>query len=277
MKHHFPFVSHNLETKKREDLSFPFEDYGFLYGYGLFETILVNKGLPVFLKEHVARLNYGANIFEISFPFNLKTLETAVADLIEKNQLSSGVLNIYLTPGQRRYGSRRYDFSDPLLLMVNRVVTEDASEIVLAVREESFQRTRMDRFKTLASMKNILEKRLSSQFDDILLYNHTEEILESPLANVFFVQENRLVTPKSPLILPGIVRQYLLDNQKDLSLPITERVVYRDELESFDEIFLTNSLRGIIMVKKTDHYPHLKSGHIAHTIRDFYNRKLNLN
>ena len=68
--------------------------------------------------------------------------------------------------------------------------------ISIAVREESIQRIKMDRLKTMSYMKNIFEKNLHKQFDDVLLYNHNKEISETPTSNVFFIKDDILITPK---------------------------------------------------------------------------------
>jgi branched-subunit amino acid aminotransferase/4-amino-4-deoxychorismate lyase len=276
MKNTFPFVSENLEIKRVGDLKFPVSDYGFLYGFGVFETILVHAGQAVLLHQHLMRLQFGAGVFEIPFDYDETQLAEAAKALLKKNDVESGILNIYITPGERPELGGQFEFDRPFLLMVVRPLGAIKQEINLCIREESFQRTRMDRFKTLSFMKNVLERRLAAKYDDVLLYNHAQELLETPTANVFFVQENRIVTPKSPVVMTGVVRQYLMDHQKELGVSVTERAVFLDELTDFDEIFLANSLRGIILVKSTEGFAHLVSGNISHGVKEYYLKKLNL-
>ena len=66
----FNYISENLELKKKEAMEFPFMDYGFLYGYGLFETIRVEQGKPVLAQEHLDRMRSGAIILDIPLEYS---------------------------------------------------------------------------------------------------------------------------------------------------------------------------------------------------------------
>ena len=56
-------------------------DRGFLLGDGLFETLLVRKGRPVFFKEHVDRLAGSAETLGIRLPYDQGTLYKAIEAL----------------------------------------------------------------------------------------------------------------------------------------------------------------------------------------------------
>ena len=47
MKAIYDYVSKNLKIQKKEELIFPYLDYGFLYGYGLFESNRMSHPHPI--------------------------------------------------------------------------------------------------------------------------------------------------------------------------------------------------------------------------------------
>ena len=247
MKTVYNYVSANLAIKDKKELEFPFLDYGYLYGYGLFESIRVINGNPILIDEHIQRIKRGAIILDIPFYWTADELKDKATELIAKNNVSKGILNFYLTPGDRSHDPAITDITDPFLLMVNREWPNYPEEFyaTLELRQESFQKTQLDRLKTLSWMKNVLENRLNKETDDVILFNDKHEILETTRANVYFVKDNTIYTPKSPMILPGIIRQFLLTNQEKIGYDIVERPITFDELADFDEIFLSNALRGI--------------------------------
>jgi len=266
------YVSVNLEVCQREQLNFPFLDCGFLYGYGVFETIRVHNGEPFLFEKHLTRLHYAATILMINFPYILAECYAQAKEIIEKNDIKDGVLNLYLTPGDRPEGGLEY--GKPFFLMVVRPLPKLKEGISIEVKEESFQRVKLDQLKTLSYMKNILERRFNAHVDDVVLFNSKGEILESSNSNVFFVKDRRLITPQSDCILPGITRNYIMANKDIFGIETEERRITVDELEACDEVFLSNSVSGVITVSHTEDYAHLKSGPFTQRIKEAYDAAL---
>ncbi len=270
----YPHCLYNLTLTQVDDLKFPTQDYGMLYGYGVFETLKITKSKPMFLKEHIDRMEYGTGILEIPFPFRYPEIEDAIKILIQKNNIQDAILNLYITPGDREVGETKMTFATPLFLAFIRPLPRPIPEegISLALREESFKRNRIDQLKTMSYIKNIFEKRFAEPFDDVLLYSSEQEILETPVCNVFLVKENQILTPKSPDILIGITRNFLINNQPYFGYPIIETKLSIADLTETDEIFLTSSIRGIIPIDTLEGIPGLSSGPVSHEIQVKYNR-----
>lgn len=264
----------NDTIKNKVDIHFPFYDYGFLYGYGVFETIRVCNFNPLLLDLHLKRLIYGAQILDISFHDSVDVLTERLHRLITLNQCRDGVLNIYLTPGNKM--DRSFAFSSPFFLAVLRPLPDidPMKGIDVALREESCKRTKLDQIKSLSYMKNILEKRFAEPFDDVILTDDKQQILETPMANVFFVKDGQLITPKSEFILPGTVREYIISQQDTLNISVIEDVVTVDDLSEMDEVFITNSMWGICFVDSVEGVGALRSGEMTHKVHRCYTEQV---
>ena len=267
----YDYVAKNLTLQKKEDLIFPYLDYGFLYGYGLFESIRVINGKPILLQDHINRIKKCSIELEIPFFYSDSEIINSVEELILKNAVTTGVLNFYLTPGDRGIDPAKVADNNPFFLILLRQYPGYSAEdrLSLDIRHHAFQRTPLDRYKTLSWMKNVLENKLS-EHDDILLYDDSDRLLETTRSNMFFIQGNKLITPKSTVILPGITRGHLLKIAKDFGFEVEEREVYVDELIDFEEIFLTNSLRSIILVDSVKSFANLSSKSNAEKIQKLY-------
>ena len=271
-------VSVNFKFQDKASLSFPFMDYGFLYGYGLFETVRVAAGKPILLEKHLERLRSGATILDIPMLHTDSEYMTHIQSLIAENHVKDATLNIYLTPGDREADLSQLSFGDSRVLILLRQIPEIHPEHLysLSMAQESFQRTPLDRFKTMSWMKNVLERKLSLGYDDVLLYSSEKEILEASMSNVFFVKGDLCYTSSSSVVLRGITRQFLLSQSEAIGFDIVECQIMKDDLKDMEEVFLTNSVRGVMLVESVKGMPHLKSGKISRLIQIRYRQLLGI-
>mgnify|MGYP006095547281 CR=1 FL=1 len=266
-------VSHNLVIKEKNELDFPYTDMGFLYGYGLFETIRVHNKTPLLIREHCTRMRRGSIILDIEFSYSQDDMCHQAEKLIKENKITNGTLNIYLTPGNKEDNKK-----EKMLLMVLRPEddTDVDKKLSIGFQQESFQRIPLDRFKTLSWYKNILERQLVHDVDDIVLFDKDKMVLEATTANIFFVKKNYLFTPKSSVILQGVTRQFLLNNQDKFGTEVIWQPIKLEEIDQFDEVFLTNSKKGIILVEKNREFPQLTSKEVSKAIKNTYQSLLNI-
>lgn len=83
-----------------------------------------------------------------------------------------------------------------------------------------------------------------------------DEVLEAAWANVFGARDGALFTP--PLdgrILPGVTRATIVELARGEGFKVREQALTIEELKQADEVFLTNSTRGIESVGAVDSTP----------------------
>ncbi len=84
--------------------------------------------------------------------------------------------------------------------------------------------------------------------NETIFLNEKGFVAEGCTTNVFIIKDNKIFTPKiSCGLLPGIIRGWVISN-----FEVVEKEITKEELLNSDEIFLTNSLVGIIGVSKLD-------------------------
>mgnify|MGYP005785827617 CR=1 FL=1 len=211
-------------------------DEGFQFGLGVFETIAVRKGRAVFLEEHLARMNASMEALEIPGRVTPRwALEELGALFPEKED---GALKL-IASGKNQVALRREnhyteaDYEKGFALTQSPVLRNETSPLTC--------------HKTLNYGDCILEKRSlkGSPFQEKIFLNSRGELTEGTVSNLFFVDRGRIVTPKADCgLLPGIVRGYLFS-----AAGAEEKVIRLEEVEEFEECFLTNSLMGIMPVR----------------------------
>ncbi len=86
--------------------------------------------------------------------------------------------------------------------------------------------------------------------EHLLIQDHTGEILETDRANVFAVIDGVLRTPPAEgRLLPGVMRAAVLSLARRDGIPVTEKPVSRRRLLDASEVFVTNSVQGIVPVR----------------------------
>ncbi len=94
-----------------------------------------------------------------------------------------------------------------------------------------------------------------SGFDEALVLTQDGHVSEGSAENIFMVRNGTLITPPvTENILEGITRRTVLElAQRDLGIPVAERVIDRTEVYLCDEFFMTGTAAQITAVTKVDH------------------------
>ena len=83
---------------------------------------------------------------------------------------------------------------------------------------------------------------------ELPIFGTVKEAIEATGANVFFVQNGVLHTPRVDHILDGITRQTIIQMLKDNGTTVHERRIKPEELSGFQECFLTGTAAEVTPV-----------------------------
>ncbi|HAG42196.1 MAG TPA: 4-amino-4-deoxychorismate lyase, partial [Clostridium sp.] len=131
--------------------------------------------------------------------------------------------------------------------------------------------------KSLNYLDNILEKELALRegFDEAIFLNLDNFLCEGSVSNLFVVKNKKIYTPKiSSGILPGIVRNFLINGLRSKDYKVIEDVISLEDLKNSDGAFLTNSLMGIMKINSVDG-ENIKNSKIIDEIKLYYDNYIN--
>lgn len=230
-------------------------DDGFLFGLGAFETILIKNGQAVFLSEHLQRLKEALKFLEIDKRID----QIMVEEFIAKNKVVDKVLklivsqdNFLMTLGDIPYTEK--DYKRGMRLKISKILRNESSPFTF--------------IKSLNYADNILEKRKVKDYDydEPVFLNTKGQIAEGATSNIFFVKNGSIYTPKLECgLLNGTVRKYVMNNYD-----VIETIIFPSMVKDYDEIFITNSLLGIMPIIKFEDIE-LDIGQITCQISKKYN------
>jgi len=89
---------------------------------------------------------------------------------------------------------------------------------------------------------------------DAMMFDYRGYVAEATGANIFFVKDGEVHTPKPDAFLNGITRQTVIGMLKDMGIKVHERVIMPEELESFQQCWLTGTAAEVTPVGQIGTY-----------------------
>lgn len=251
------FVCLNGDILPQNQAFIPVNDRSFLFGEGLFETILGQNGKIPLLKEHLNRLEWSCEFLGIPFPAQAD-FNGICSTLMTKNSLKDARLKIVVSshdadadePGRKERLSNWVVFCEPL-------PASPATFRLKTIRNAINDAAPLAAMKTTNYLVKTYGRReaQATGYDDGILLNAQGQVTETTTGNLFWIDESGVLktAPESCGLLRGIMRQALLKLLKDNNLKYREDVITPENLSSMREVFVTNSLQGIKPVIQIDH------------------------
>jgi para-aminobenzoate synthetase / 4-amino-4-deoxychorismate lyase len=199
---------------------------------GIFETMLVVRGEPVAQEAHLSRLETSLEaVYGVSLPARARQLVAAHAEGLELGRVRLTFvpeIGIEVEAGEI---DRTLHFPEHPISLRSHAVSGGLGCHKWA-----------DRAAIPPSAKG-----------EAVLVVDGEEVLEADRANVFAVLKGAVFTP--PLdgrILPGVTRATTIELARAEGVEVVEEALSAEQLRRAEEVFLTNSIRGIEPVGAVD-------------------------
>jgi branched-chain amino acid aminotransferase len=91
-------------------------------------------------------------------------------------------------------------------------------------------------------------------FDDALMLDWRGQVAEATGANVFFVINGEIHTPKPDWFLDGITRRTVIGLAKNRQMKVVERAIMPEEMAKASECFLTGTAAEVTPVREIGPY-----------------------
>jgi branched-chain amino acid aminotransferase len=89
---------------------------------------------------------------------------------------------------------------------------------------------------------------------DAMMFDYRGYVAEATGANIFFVKDGEVHTPKADCFLNGLTRQTVIGMLKDMQIKVHERHILPSELESFEQCWLTGTAAEVTPVGQIGDY-----------------------
>lgn len=229
--------------------------WGCAYGYGLFETILVLGKRPVFLERHIERMRLSASFLQLDMPEEDDCTEWAWR-MLRENSVPAGKLKITLLARERIPGEKKIATHTVISFQPGLPYPESLYETGVAIgllNQTKNEKSVLVKHKTVNYLENLLgrERAWQNNWFEGIFHNTKGRLCEGTVSNLFIVKDQTIITPGiREGLLPGVTREIVIKLARKNKLPVRVGKIPEKDLTVAGEVFLTNSLFGILPVTR---------------------------
>lgn len=244
------FINGKFYSQKKAVISV--RDLSVLRGYGIFDYLRTYNQKPFHLDAHLDRLFKSAKYIDLDLPWEREQIKKWVMQTLRKNNFPESSIRIVIT------GGATVDTMTAIGLPTIMILVEKAAVYPPEIYQHGVKLATFPIKRTWPKAKTINyipavmihKKAVRKGYYDGIYLDEKNNILEAANANLFFILNGKLTTPKEE-VLYGISREVLIDLVKK-EFPVTEKELNLKELPKISECFLTVSSKEIVPVVQID-------------------------
>lgn len=235
-----------------------FTNRAFLYGDGLFETMLLKEGKVRFLPDHWERLLAGTAAFKMQLPqgFTLEYLYSSIPILAERTGLGNNA-RVKLQVWRKAGGLFTPTESEAEWAIFVYPLSENAQVIKEKVgfyEDVRLHFSSISSYKTCSALPYVMAgiAKKERQLDDIVLFDVYGNIAECSVSNIFWLKNGQLFTPAIESgCIAGVMRKQLLSKANELGIKVIEGLFPTIELLEAEAV-LTCNVAGIQQIRQIE-------------------------
>lgn len=245
----------NNEFQDIKDAKISPMDRGFLFGDSIYEVIIAFKKNPFQLDAHLERLEKNLSILGYNLK-NFLELKEVILDLISRNSFSNQVIYVQISRGtdEIRDHIPKPNLVPTVFISSHELQTDfslNSGEKAILKKDFRWRRSQIKATSLLANVMFRDESNKKGVFETILYENGY--VTEGAVSNIFCCKNDKVFTPSlEENILPGVTRKVILELLEENSISYEENKISLDFFSSSDEIWVTNSTKGIIPIVDLD-------------------------
>jgi len=228
------------------------------YASSVFEGQRAYNGQIFKLAEHSRRLHKSANILGFEIPWSVEEINAACNEVLKANGLAEAYMRPVAWLGSERMGVSPAGAKVHLAIAAwewgkyfDPAKANAGIRLTIAPWRRPAPYTAPVHSKASGLYMIAMLSRKHAEdtgYDDALMFDWRGQVAEATGANAFFVRDGTLYTPTPDCFLDGITRRTVMDLARQRGIEVVERAIWPEELESFEQMFLTGSAAEVTPV-----------------------------
>ena len=228
------------------------------YASAVFEGQRAYNGTIFKLAEHSERLRNSAAILGYTLPWSVEEISAACNETLAANGLTDAYVRPIAWRGSEQMGVSAQRTKPHLAIaawvwgkyfdpnLASRGIRLDIAEWRRPAPYTAPTASKASGLYMIATMSK--HKAEDRGFNDALMFDWRGQVAEATGANAFFIRDNVIHTPTPDCFLDGITRRTVIGLAKKRGIEVVERAIWPEELESFQQMFLTGSAAEVTHV-----------------------------
>ncbi len=232
----------------------PLPDRGLDFGDGLFETLLLLAGKPLYLELHMQRLEQG--LHALGFPSCLNEIRDQIHTALNSGDFPGEMtMRVTVTRGSGPRGYTPLQATIPRVIIMTWARTGQSYSGMLPPAQLAVAKIRWGCQPMLAGIKHLnrLEQVLAARereaaaVDEVVMLNQAGDVISVAAGNIFIINGDELLTPQlSECGVHGTRRRLIIEQLAPaLGLKVQEAELTVAQVESAGEVFYCNALIGL--------------------------------
>ena len=228
------------------------------YASSVFEGQRAYNGEIFKLNEHSQRLHMSAQILGFEIPWSVAEINAACKEVLKANKLVDAYMRPVAWRGSEAMGVSAQGTKPHLAIAAwewgkyfDPKLAEKGIRLDIARYRRPAPYTAPVHSKAagLYMIATLSRQQAESRgYEDALMFDWRGQVAEATGANAFFVRNGELHTPTPDCFLDGITRRTIMGLARKRGVEVVERDIWPDELESFEQMFLTGSAAEVTFV-----------------------------
>jgi len=224
-------------------------------GMQIYEVVRVIGGKPLFLKEHIERLENSFKVLNMEVPQKIKNLGDEIYEFLRHARIVNG--NVKIIYDGIGGAENRTIIYEAVSRYPDRTLYENG--VVVATLEKSRTspgaKTMEDDLRIHAD-----NKKKEKNAYEVILVDGQGNMTEGSRSNIFFFKDGILHTAPLDKVLPGITRMKVFEFCAKKGIEVKVHPIKLNELVNFDGAFLTGTSINMLPVKSIDGIVYSVSG-----------------
>ncbi|MEZ5195729.1 MAG: aminotransferase class IV [Bacteroidales bacterium] len=211
----------------------------------IYEVIRIEAGIPLFLEDHLSRLETSIRLLNAGFPFAKEGIIESIKKLIISNKSDTGALKILLF----------YKNNRMLFVHLMKEYKPTAEEYISGIETRFFYESRENpnaKVWNAGFRQRTADEISRNSLFELVLVNPEGFITEGSRSNIFFIRGNEVYTAHDDFVLSGITRKKVLSVCQSLQIKVNFEMIDFRDVSKFDSAFFTGTTRIMVPVRQIE-------------------------